>query len=151
MIESYLFSAGNFCAIDQHPEIVQSVISTENCFSDVRLAPPYSTDDLKSNFRVGENLNAEKKTNEGIGEGKEESLTKNSSPALKSTKKSQRGRVKDETSTVQSVNPAQPDPKINSLSETVFQDLNLKMSVLEGHHDDICALDLFGDFIVSGG
>jgi len=33
----------------------------------------------------------------------------------------------------------------------IFQDLHLKMQLFEGHHHDTCAVDLFGDYVISGG
>ena len=47
------------------------------------------------------------------------------------------------------VSPKKLLPK--SSAEQIFENLNLKMSLLEGHHHDICAIDLCGNFVVSGG
>lgn len=36
-------------------------------------------------------------------------------------------------------------------SSNLFQDLNLKVSLLKGHHHDVCAMDVYEKFVVSGG
>jgi len=40
---------------------------------------------------------------------------------------------------------------ITARGQQFFQDMNLKTSVLEGHHHDVCTVDMFDKFIVSGG
>ncbi|XP_057303960.1 uncharacterized protein LOC130641253 isoform X1 [Hydractinia symbiolongicarpus] len=49
-----------------------------------------------------------------------------------------------------SVESAKTKPGNPSITEQLFQDLNLKVGLLEGHHDDACAVDLCGNFVVSG-
>lgn len=49
-----------------------------------------------------------------------------------------------------SVESAKTKPGHSSFTEQLFQDLNLKVGLLEGHHDDACAVDLCGNFVVSG-
>ena len=43
-------------------------------------------------------------------------------------------------------------PSTNTINRhQLFQDMNLKTNVLEGHHHDICSVDMYDKFVVSGG
>lgn len=43
------------------------------------------------------------------------------------------------------------NPPISTTVSNLFKDMNFKVSLLEGHHHDVCAVDFHDKFVVSGG
>ena len=41
--------------------------------------------------------------------------------------------------------------KAKKVNSNLFVEMNLKTNLLEGHHHDVCSVDMFGKFILSAG
>ncbi|XP_065656460.1 uncharacterized protein LOC100214037 isoform X1 [Hydra vulgaris] len=140
--------SNSICKNKQEPKVVQSESSTDNHINDVGYVISYAIDaSAQNNFDVADvidNQTIEKKITNEKNEKTTDLTEPNSEPISKVKKMSGKIKNKCNSGTVQN------SSKLN-LSETIFKDLSFKLTLLEGHHDDICAIDVFGDIVISGG